>query len=104
MLISAQLLLGKTNIGTVRSLQALKDNKLHHKCIIYHQKTCDRILIVFFGDLLADAKFETIKIFHARTTEEKQETHEIRPFSTKKGMKFVRVYYNWTKMLTTGMK
>ena len=83
----------------------LKANKLHHKGIIYNQNTCNRIQIVFFfRDLLAGTKFDTIEIFHAKTTEEKQENHEIHQFSTKKETKFVRVYHNSAKTLTTGMK
>ena len=53
------MLLGKTNIGAVRSQQALKANKLHHKGIIYHQKTCDRILIVSFFEIYLQVQNST---------------------------------------------
>ena len=33
-------------------------------------------------------KFNTIKIFHTKKTEENQENHEIRQFPTKKETKF----------------
>ena len=49
-------------------------------------------------------KFDTIKIFCAKTTERKQENHEIHEFPTKKETKFVRVDYNLATTLTTGMK
>ena len=49
-------------------------------------------------------KFDTIKIFRAKTTERKQENCEIREFPTKKETKFVRVYYNSATTLTTGTK
>ena len=65
--------------------------------------TCDRILI-FFKDLLAGMKFDTIKIFHAKTTERKQENCEIRQLPTKKETKFVQVYHNSATTLTTGTK
>ena len=87
-----------------RSLQVLKANKLHHNSNIYHQKTCGRILIVFFLRSTCRCKIRSRKIFCARTTEEKQESRKIHPFSTKKGTKFVQVYNNSAKMLTTGTK
>ena len=49
-------------------------------------------------------KFDTIKIFPAKTTEKKQENHEIHQFPTKKETKFMRIYYNSATTLTTGMK
>ena len=49
-------------------------------------------------------KFDTIKIFHAKTTERKQENREIHQFPTKKETKFMRGYYNLAMTLTMGMK
>ena len=61
----------------------LKANKLHHKGII-PSNMCNRILIVLFQDLLAGVKFDTIKIFRAKTTEEKQKTTKFVNFQQKK--------------------
>ena len=47
-------------------------------------------------------KFNTIKIFHAKTTERKQENHKICEFPKKKETKFVRVYYNSATTLPIG--
>ena len=45
---------------------------------------CNRILIGFCLDLLAGAKFETIKIFHARTTEESKKTAKFVQFQQRR--------------------
>ena len=73
----------------------LKANQLHHKGI-YKSKDSDKILGIYsFRDLLAGTKFETIQIFHVKTTEERWKNCKIRPSLAKKWERNSR---NFTKI------
>ena len=67
--ISAQLLLGKHRHS--KKSTGAKSQQVTSQRYYLQSKDIDRILIVSFRDLLAGAKFETIQIFHVRTTEKK---------------------------------
>ena len=87
-----------------RSLQTLKAKKLHHKGIIYHQTCAIGYKLVFFLRSTCRHEIRHNKNLSCETTKEKQENHKIRPFSTRKGMKFMRVHHKSATTLTTGMK
>ena len=68
--ISAQLLLGKHRHS--KKPTGAKSQHITSQGYYLQSKDINRILIVyFFRDLLAGAKFKMIQIFHVRTTEER---------------------------------
>ena len=78
-----QLNCSRVNIGTVEPTGAKSQPVTSQRYL--KSKDSNRILGIYsFRDLLAGTKFEMIKIFRVKTTEERQKNCKIRPFLAKK--------------------